>query len=187
MIEMENNKPSQHEECPNCGKQSITTVRETEKVTYGRGNDAIEIPVQLPVRACTECGFQYTDEQAEGIRHNAICHYLGLMTPGEIAALRRRYNMTRAEFADLTGFGEASLARWETGKLIQNTANNHLLYLLSFESNMEHLRNKRAQRREERPDAIEATTYEIRFSHLTDVDSAQLQARSFSLSGSLVM
>lgn len=187
MIEMENDEQSLREECPNCGKPSIRTVRETQTVAYGRGKDSIEIPVQLPVRTCTQCGFQYTDEQAEDIRHDAICHHLGLMTPGEIAALRRRHNMTRSEFAELTGFGEASLARWETGKLIQNAANNQFLYLLSFESNMEHLRNRRVQKKEERAEAAEAATYEVRFSHLTDVNSVQLQADSFSLRRSLVM
>lgn len=186
MIEMENDKPRMQEKCPNCGKSGITTVSETETVTYGRGKDAIKIPVQLPVRACSECGFQYTDEQAEDIRHDAICHHLGLMTPGEIVALRRRYNMTRAEFAGLTGFGEASLARWETGKLIQNAANNQLLYLLSFESNMEHLRKRRAQKNKE-AEVMEAATYEARFRHLGDISSVQLQACSFSLRSSLVM
>jgi hypothetical protein len=35
--------------------------------------------------------------------------------------------MTRAAFAELTRLGDASLARWEKGLLIQNPANDQLL------------------------------------------------------------
>lgn len=187
MVERESDTPSLELQCPNCGKRSLSTVLETEKIIYGSGKDATEIPVQLPVRTCGECGFQYTDEEAEDIRHDAVCRHLGLMTPGEIVALRKRYSMTRAEFADITRFGEASLARWETGQLIQNAANDQLLYLLSFESNVERLQKRQAQRTQNEPRPNAAVTYEVRFSHLTDVMAVQSEARSFTLRGRFVM
>jgi putative zinc finger/helix-turn-helix YgiT family protein len=187
MVERESDKPSLELQCPNCGKQSLSTVFETENIVYGSGKEATEIPVELPVRRCGECGFQYTDEEAEDIRHAAVCEHLGLMTPGEIAALRRRYDMSRAEFADLTRFGEASLARWETGQLLQNAANDQLLYLLSFESNVERLQKRQAEKTQKGPSANVAATYEVRFSHLTDVIAVQSEARSFSLRGPFLM
>jgi putative zinc finger/helix-turn-helix YgiT family protein len=187
MKERESDKPNLALQCPNCGKASLSTVRETENITYGSGKDAAEIPVELPVRACSECGFQYTDEEAEDIRHDAICRHLGLMTPGEIVALRKRYNMTRAEFANLTRLGEASLARWETSQLIQNAANDQLLYLLSFESNVERLQKRQVQRAQSGSSANVAVAYEVRFSHLADVIAVQFQARSFSLRGPFLM
>ena len=44
------------------------------------------------------------------IRHEAVCRHLGVLAPGEIRALRREHGMSRAAFARLTGFGEATLA-----------------------------------------------------------------------------
>lgn len=174
-------------QCPNCGKRSLSTALETEKIIYGKGEEATEIPVEVPVRACGECGFQYTDEEAEDIRHEAVCRHLGLMTPREIVSLRRRYQMTRAEFADLTRFGEASLARWENGQLMQNAANNQLLYLLTFESNVERLKGKRAQKGEGTPTANDSAGYEVRFRHLSDLDAARSEARSFYLRSTFLM
>lgn len=187
MVERESDKPSLELQCPNCGKRSLSTVLETENIIYGSGKEATEIPVELPVRTCGECGFQYTDEEAEDIRHDAVCRHLGLMTPGEIVALRKRYNMSRAEFADLTRFGEASLARWETGQLMQNAANNQLLYLLSFESNVERLRKRQSQKTQDESGANVVIAYEVRFSHLTDVIAVQSEARSFSLRDPFLM
>jgi DNA-binding transcriptional regulator YiaG len=64
------------------------------------------------------------------------------MTPREVEAVRAGLGMTRAAFADLTRLGEASLARWEKGRLIQNPANDQLLYLLRFSENVERLRSR---------------------------------------------
>jgi len=64
------------------------------------------------------------------------------MTPAEIVALRNKYRLTRAQFAEKTRIGEASLARWETGELIQNPANDGYMYLLSFPENLERLEGR---------------------------------------------
>jgi len=71
-----------------------------------------------------------------------VCRHLGVMTPRDVEAVRTRLRMTRAAFADLTRLGEASLARWEKGLLIQNPANDQLLYLLLFPENVERLRSR---------------------------------------------
>ncbi len=42
--------------------------------------------------------------------------------------------MSRAAFSRLTGFGEATLARWERGEVIQNTSNDSFLRLLMSET-----------------------------------------------------
>jgi DNA-binding transcriptional regulator YiaG len=64
------------------------------------------------------------------------------MTPREVVAIRTRLGMTRAALSDLTRLGEASLARWEKGLLIQNAANDQLLYLLRFPENVKRLRSR---------------------------------------------
>ena len=38
--------------------------------------------------------------------------------------------MSQAEFARVTGFGEATIGRWENGLVIQNVANDRYLRLL---------------------------------------------------------
>ena len=53
---------------------------------------------------------------------------------------REKQGMTRSQFAALTRFGDASLGRWERGALVQNGANDQLIYLLGFADNVERLR-----------------------------------------------
>ena len=62
--------------------------------------------------------------------HEAECRRQGVLTPTEIRALRGAYDLSRAEFARVTGFGEATLARWERGEVVQNTSNDSFLRML---------------------------------------------------------
>jgi putative zinc finger/helix-turn-helix YgiT family protein len=167
--------------CPNCERDSVKTTLERETFTYGEGTSAAELTVDVPVRTCTNCGFQFTDSDAEEARHDAVCRHLNVLTPKDILDLRKRYHMSRAEFAQLTRLGEASLARWESGQLIQNAANDQLLFLLTMPSNVE-LLNRRAVRYE-RSDAASASeeSFDKRFSDLKDISSYRRQAAAFSL------
>jgi hypothetical protein len=65
-----------------------------------------------------------------------------VLTPAEIAKVRESTGLSRAEFCELTRIGIASLQRWETGSLIQNAANDELLFLMSFSENVNHLRER---------------------------------------------
>jgi len=122
--------------CPNCESNDVKTTLEHETFTYGEGASAAEVTADVPVRTCTNCSFQFTDGDAEEARHDAVCRHLNVLTPKEVLELRKRYDMSRAQFAELTRLGEASLARWENGLLIQNGANDQLLYLFTFEGNV---------------------------------------------------
>jgi DNA-binding transcriptional regulator YiaG len=102
----------------------------------------VELTASVPVRICDECGFHFTDEAADDARHEAICRHLRVMTPQEIATVRKDYGLSRPEFARLTRLGEASLARWEAGLLIQNAAYDQFLYLLTFPENIERLKQR---------------------------------------------
>jgi putative zinc finger/helix-turn-helix YgiT family protein len=135
-------------QCPICGKSRIRTTPTEDPFRYGTGKEAVELTVVVPVRSCVDCGYQFLDEEAEDIRHEAVCRHLGVLTPSEILALRRRYDVTRMQFAEITRLGEATLGRWERGALIQNAAYDQLLYLLSFEENFERLRERVNQRAE---------------------------------------
>jgi putative zinc finger/helix-turn-helix YgiT family protein len=117
--------------CPECGHPELETRWDNCPFLYGTGPDAVELDVRLPVRKCRRCGFEFFDEEAEDLRHEAVCHHLGVLTPREIKDLRRKYDLSRADLARLTGLGAATIARWERGELIQNVANDRYLRLLA--------------------------------------------------------
>ena len=129
--------------CPECRNENVWTTIETETFPYGDGAEAIELTARVPVRTCNSCGFQCTDDIAEEVRHEAVCRHLGVMSPKEIQRIRKTYGMSRADFARLTRIGEASLARWESGQLIQSPAYDRFLYLLNFPENLERLKSRK--------------------------------------------
>lgn len=128
--------------CPVCNSRNISTVIQQQRFTYGEETEAVGLEADVPVRNCNTCRYQFTDHVAEEIKHDAVCRHLGVMSPKEIRRLREKYGLTRADFAGLTRIGEASLARWETGILIQNYAYDQFLYLLLFSENKERLEKR---------------------------------------------
>jgi DNA-binding transcriptional regulator YiaG len=97
----------------------------------------------VPLRRCRDCGFEFLDSVAEERQHDAVCRHLGVMTPAEIRQIRQKAgSLSRGEFAKISRVGEASLGRWERGELIQNAANDQLLYLLTFPENLNRLRER---------------------------------------------
>lgn len=131
-------------ECPECGSSEVRTRNETQRFVYGDTPSRVELSAIVPVRSCESCGFEFTDAEAEDVRHKAICRYLGVLTPEEIIAIRKAHDMSRVHFSEISGIGSASLARWESGNLIQNSSSDALLYLLRFEDNVARLKNRRS-------------------------------------------
>src|SRR5262245_31617515 len=81
--------------CANCGGANVSTSMETDRFVHGVGADATELSVVVPVRTCVDCGEQFTDEEAEVLRHEAVCRKRGLLTPAEIRDIRVRYGKNR--------------------------------------------------------------------------------------------
>src|SRR5258707_15626406 len=94
--------PEKSPECPSCGSTGTQTSQENEQFVYGEKGHSVELSAQIPVRTCLSCGFQFTDSEAEVAHHEAVCRHLGVLTPGEILALRARYGLSRSVFAELT-------------------------------------------------------------------------------------
>lgn len=161
--------------CPECGHLDVDNRWEDCPFTYGSGADAVEISVRLPVRTCRKCGFEFFDEEAEDLRHEAVCRHLGRLTPGQIKELRARYGFSRADLARLTGLGEATIARWERGELIQNASNDSLLWLLHHQENVDRLR-MRANAEDRPPDHTEG-----RFRSLGNQEADQRRKQRFDL------
>ena len=122
--------------CPLCGEDEVTFTMTPHAFEYGTGDSSVELHVRLPVGRCGSCGFEFLDDEAEQLKHRAICEHLGVLAPDEIQRVRKDHGMTRAQFARVTGLGEASLNRWENGLSIQTQANDRYLRLLACPENI---------------------------------------------------
>jgi putative zinc finger/helix-turn-helix YgiT family protein len=107
---------------------------------YGAGEDAVELSADVRVHTCSNCGDSYTGPDAEVAYHEAVCHHLGILTPAEIHALRTQYGLSRDDFARRTGFGRATVGRWERGEVTQNRSADRYLRLLQDPEVMRRLR-----------------------------------------------
>ena len=125
--------------CPQCGS-AVDTEMFQHTFRYGNGQSAADIAVLLPLRRCAQCDFEYLDHEGERVKHEALCRHLGVLTPSEIRGVRERRGLTRAEFAELTGLGVASLNRWENGTSVQSVANDRYLRLLDLPDGLSRLR-----------------------------------------------
>lgn len=170
--------------CALCGAASVRTEVRPETFPHGSSDDAVNINVDIPVRVCESCHFEFTDAEADDIRHEAICRHLGVLTPSQISGIRKSYGSSRANWAELTGLGEASQARWENGQIIQNLANDRYLYLLMFPQNVDRLRERtKAAIDVRRVNSAKNVEKDHRFPSLANIEVARLEASSFSLIG----
>ena len=128
----------QSRRCPICDGPAETHWC-LHEFTYGVGDDAVELSADLPYGRCAACDFEFLDSDGERCKHEEVCKHLGVLSPWEIKGIRLRYRMTRAEFARLSGLGEATLARWENGTVTQNRANDRYLRLLAQPGGIERL------------------------------------------------
>ncbi len=128
--------------CPQCGeKGAVTTSSYLHTFRYGSGESAVDLTVELPLRRCSSCEFEFLDDEAECLEHEAICAHLGVLSPKEIRGIREAYDLSRNEFVQVTGLGEATLNRWENGIIIQTLANDRYLRLLALPLNMQRLKS----------------------------------------------
>jgi putative zinc finger/helix-turn-helix YgiT family protein len=114
--------------CPECGKGQLVFLDRTEEFDFDLGDEMVKVRAEnVPVEKCDTCGQVISGPAAAKIRHEAICHAAGLLTPSEIKALRERFGWSQQRLADLAGFGLATVSRWERGRLLQNRSSNKVL------------------------------------------------------------
>ena len=116
--------------CARCGAEPVDTFEHRHTFRYGAGESAVDLAVDLPVRRCQKCGFEFLDQESERIKLEAICDHLGVLSPSGIRRIRERYGMTQAEFAEVTGLGTATLVRWENGSMNHTRAYDRYMRLL---------------------------------------------------------
>lgn len=67
--------------CSNCGSKNLKVNIKNDHILYGtlENADKVDIATRIPVFACGECGFQFTDWIAEIINDNIVQAYLYLI------------------------------------------------------------------------------------------------------------
>jgi DNA-binding transcriptional regulator YiaG len=130
------------ESCFDCGSSEVERAWRRQAFQYGDGESAVELIANVPVYTCKSCGYEFAGQEAEDARHEAVCRHLGVLTPREIVAIRDNTRLSRTQFAERTRIGLASLKRWEAGILVQNAANDELIYLMGFPENVNRLQER---------------------------------------------
>lgn len=128
--------------CPDCDGKIAKTDYVKDRFDYGVGTSHVVLSVTVPVEVCQECGAHHNTDRGDQIRHDAICQHLGLLPPAEVKRIRIRATMSRERFAEVSGIGSASLARWESGQLIQSKSQDNLLRLLESSTNLQFLQER---------------------------------------------
>ncbi|MCY3625164.1 MAG: type II toxin-antitoxin system MqsA family antitoxin [Candidatus Dadabacteria bacterium] len=136
--------------CVVCGSSNVETKQVDDSFEYG----SVFLNATITVHSCAECSFEFTGEGADSARHESVCRHLGLLTPAEVRNIRKDMSMSKAELARQTGIGEASLSRWERGYLLQNTAMDNFLYLLSLPGNLEALQKRHSDSGHMEPESV---------------------------------
>ena len=172
--------------CPTCNVGQMHPMIVTERFPYeDDGTEVTVVAENVPIERCDnpECGEQLSGPEAARIRHEAICRALGLLTPAEILAVRERLNLTQAEFARLTRLGEATISRWERGRLLQNPAMDRYLRLIAHnEENVIFLRRLQEPPQEREPQSETTGTNRIPmacFRHVKKDSAERKRTQSF--------
>jgi DNA-binding transcriptional regulator YiaG len=154
----------------------------THTFPYGLGPAAVELTVYLPIHVCPSCGLEFLDDEAETLKHEAICAHLGVLSPNDIRGIRRMHGMSRAAFSKVTGLGEATLNRWENGILIQSAANDRYLRLLATPNNLHRLQRLESEPSDSVPpsetDAGRFRAIDVSDEHRRQQESFRLQPRA---------
>ncbi|QJE03731.1 hypothetical protein HH212_26900 (plasmid) [Massilia forsythiae] len=125
--------------CPMCEKEDVITERQLEKFEYGSGEKPALLSIYIPVNVCKSCGYEFVDEKADEIRHDAICNHLNLLTSSKIQEIRMRLGGSQKSFAEFSHLGVASVQRWEKRQVLQSESNDIYLRLLEFPENVKRL------------------------------------------------
>ena len=119
--------------CPECGAQEVRATEKLHSFPYMR-DGAVKLKVREPVWVCGSCEYAYTDGRCEALEQEVIDRFLRRrLLPREIRSIRTRSGWSRATLARLTGYGEKSIKRWETGELVQNASADRFLRLIDNE------------------------------------------------------
>lgn len=116
--------------CYECGGPLVSGTSELP-VSFGTRRTTVEIEGET-CQACGETFHAPADvERAQRAAADKIRIDEGLLTPGELIAIRTRFGLTQAEMERLLGVGPKTVVRWERGTVFQNRATDALLRILA--------------------------------------------------------
>lgn len=133
--------------CPYCGlDEHVTTEQKEESFQYGvpidnKRND-VNLSIIVPFHKCGKCNKEWITFEAEEIKHDRVCEYLGVLNPKQIKEIRTNLKMSYKEFADLCGAYESEIMNAERGSKIQSTMLDNLIFLLSKSENVKLLQER---------------------------------------------
>jgi DNA-binding transcriptional regulator YiaG len=74
------------------------------------------ITIQIPMEWDAEIGEWLMTEEGSRLVEETKCRAMGLLTPGEMKALRERLGFSQKQMGELFQVGAKSWTRWETGR-----------------------------------------------------------------------
>jgi putative zinc finger/helix-turn-helix YgiT family protein len=131
--------------CPSCG---MAMVERRGKLILPVNGEDIGVPGSVHLRCpkCHEVVLRARDARRLG--EDAIGIYRqkhGLLSADEIRAIRERFHLTQAQFAQLLRLGTNTLSRWESGRNVQTEAMDTLVRLVrDVPGTIEYLRHHAA-------------------------------------------
>ncbi len=112
--------------CLDCGKTQFIEKKETFNVDFKGEN----VTVKSAADVCKNCGFRITDNRQMNELRKAVADKYkenkGLLTSEDIKAYRKKLDMSQTEFAEYLKVGEASIKRWETYFVQDESQNDHI-------------------------------------------------------------
>jgi len=125
--------------CPQCKAQKEPIVEHRNEVITVKGKP---VEVQTSVAVCAECGEDLfvADLEEHNLKRafDAYRRQHDLLTAREIRELRESYGLSQKALAQLLGWGEVTVSRYENGA-IQTRGHDHFLRLLRNPENIRRL------------------------------------------------
>lgn len=113
-------------ECPLCGG-AVVAFSGDIRIRIGKR----AVTVHSDHEKCTGCGEGfYAPGQLEALEQRAAAAIRdedGVLSPGEIRALREEMGLSQAGLEQLLGVGAKTVVRWERGTVVPNRATDNLL------------------------------------------------------------
>lgn len=129
--------------CPMCEKERTLRQIKDDIVISVRDRDISVESVQLVCSNC-DAAFEPPGKDSLDEAYRIYRRENNWMQPEDIKALRNRYNLSQHEFAEILGFGKATLSRYENGAL-QDHSSETLLKMAADPSNLiRHLKINKA-------------------------------------------
>lgn len=114
--------------CPKCRKKEVRAAVIPYRCEMAHDGQLYSVRVpELTVPRCGHCGELVFNDLAEEQIRQALRSQLCLLAPDEIRAARTALGLSPQALADRLGVAEATVARWESGALLQSRALNNLL------------------------------------------------------------